>query len=478
MSNISNQVIKADIAIIGAGSGGLSVAAGAAQMGAKVVLIEKGLMGGDCLNYGCVPSKALIAAGEAAQTVRQSGKFGVNGHEPEVDFAKVNAHVHDVIAGIAPHDSVERFEGLGVRVLQAAGRFVSKNEVEAGEFRVKARRFVIATGSSAFVPPIPGLEDIPYLTNETIFSLIDRPEHLVIIGGGPIGIEMAQAHRRLGVKVTLIEGASIMGKDDPDAVDVVRRRLFQEGVVLRENAKVESVIRQGNGISVLVHRDHRTSPIEGSHLLVAAGRKANVGGLGLKEAGIEYSPRGIPVDKRLRTSNKRVFAIGDVAGGYQFTHMAGYHAGIVIRNALFNLPSKVDEKAVPWVTYTDPELAHVGLSEAEAHRQGMTVTIVKQDFDGVDRARAERASEGFVKAVLGRKGRILGATIVGKHAGDLILPWVLAVQKGLKASDMASIIAPYPTRGEISKRVAGAYYTPSLFSDRTKRVVGLMQRLP
>lgn len=478
MSNISNQVIKADIAIIGAGSGGLSVAAGAAQMGAKVVLIEKGLMGGDCLNYGCVPSKALIAAGEAAETVRQSGKFGVNGHEPEIDFAKVNAHVHDVIAGIAPHDSIERFEGLGVRVLQAAGRFISKNEIEAGEYRVKARRFVIATGSSAFIPPIPGLKDVPYLTNETIFSLVDRPEHLIIVGGGPIGIEMAQAHRRLGVKVTLIEGASIMGKDDPDAVDVVRRRLFQEGVILRENAKVESVIRQGNGISVLVHRDHRTSPIEGSHLLIAAGREANVTSLGLEEAGIEYSSRGIPVDKRLRTSNKRVFAIGDVAGGYQFTHMAGYHAGIVIRNALFNLPSKVDEKAVPWVTYTDPELAHVGLSEAEAHRQGIAVTVVKQGFDGVDRARAEQAPEGFIKAVLGRKGRILGATIVGKHAGDLILPWVLAIQKGLKASDMASIIAPYPTRGEISKRVAGAYYTPTLFSDRTKRVVGLMQRLP
>ncbi len=478
MPNISNQMIEADIAVIGAGSGGLSVAAGAAQMGAKVVLIEKGKMGGDCLNYGCVPSKALIAAGHAAETVRRSGKFGVNGHEPAIDFAKVNAHVNDVIAGIAPHDSVERFEGLGVRVLQAAGRFVGRNEIEAGEYRVKARRFVIATGSSAFIPPIPGLEDVPYLTNETIFSLVERPEHLIIIGGGPIGVEMAQAHRRLGVKVTLIENDSIMGKDDPEAVDIVRRRLFQEGVVIRENARVESVIRHGNGISVLVHRDHKTTSVEGSHLLIAAGRSANVAGLGLENAGIQYAARGIPVDRRLRTSNKRVFAIGDVAGSYQFTHVAGYHAGIVIRNALFNLPAKVDDKAVPWVTYTDPELAHVGLSEAEAHRQDISVTVVKQDFDGVDRARAERASDGFIKAVLGRKGRILGATIVGKHAGELILPWVLAVQTGLKAADMASIIAPYPTRGEISKRAASAYFTPTLFSDRTKRVVGLMQHLP
>ncbi len=478
MSNISTQVIKADIAVIGAGSGGLSVAAGAAQMGAKVVLIEKAKMGGDCLNTGCVPSKALIAAGEAAETVRRSGKFGVNGHEPDIDFAKVNAHVHDIIAGIAPHDSVERFEGLGVQVIQAPARFVGRNEVEAGEYRIKARRFVIATGSSAFIPPIPGLDDVAHLTNETIFSLIDQPEHLIIIGGGPIGVEMAQAHRRLGVKVTLVEGDKIMSKDDPDAVDVVRRRLFQEGIVVCENAKVESVVNRGNGISVLVHRDHKTTVIEGSHLLVAAGRKANVSGLGLDEAGVKYGMRGIAVDQRLRTSNKRIFAIGDVAGGFQFTHMAGYHAGIVIRNALFNLPAKVNEIAVPWVTYTDPELAHVGLSETDADRKNIAVTVVRQDFEGVDRARAERADVGFIKAIYGKKGRILGATIVGKHAGDLILPWVLAVQKGLKAADMASIIAPYPTRGEISKRVAGSYFTPALFSDRTKRVVRMMQRLP
>lgn len=472
------EVIKADIAIIGAGSGGLSVAAGAAQMGAKVVLIEKGKMGGDCLNYGCVPSKAMIAAGEAAEMVRTSGKFGVNGHEPAIDFAKVNAHVHDVIGGIAPHDSVERFEGLGVRVIQAAGRFISKTEIEAGDVIVKARRFVVSTGSSAFVPPIPGLDEVPYLTNETVFNLTDRPEHLVIVGGGPIGIEMAQAHRRLGAKVTVVEGLSIMSNDDPEAVDVVRQRLIEEGVDIREQAKVESVIREGNGVSVLVSHDGKSERIDGSHLLIAAGRRANVANLGLEEADIDYSPRGIEVDQRLRSSNKRVFAIGDVAGSYQFTHVAGYHAGIVIRNAMFNLPSKVDMKAVPWVTYTDPELAHVGLSEAAAKEQGTEVTAVSFGFDGNDRARAERATEGFIKAVIGKKGKILGATIVGRHAGELILPWVLAVQKGLKASDMAGIIAPYPTLGEVSKRVAGAYYTPALFSDRTKSVVGLMQRLP
>jgi len=474
----SNDIIRADLAIIGAGSGGLSVAAGAAQMGAKVVLIEKDKMGGDCLNYGCVPSKALIAAGEAAETVRTSGKFGVNGHEPVIDFAKINGHVHDVIAGIAPHDSVERFESLGVQIIQTAGRFVSASEIEAGGQRIRARRFVIATGSSAFIPPIPGLDSTPYLTNETIFSLSDAPEHLIVVGGGPIGIEMAQAHRRLGVKVTLIEGATIMGKDDPDAVAVVRKRLLEEGVVLKEGAKVASVVTCGNGVSILVTEDGHTAPIEGSHLLLAVGRRPNVDGLGLEAAGIESTNRGITVDARLRTSNKRIFAIGDVAGGYQFTHMAGYHSGIVIRNAMFNLPAKVDERAVPWVTYSDPELAQVGLSEAQAREEGVFAKAATFDFADNDRANAERATDGFVKAVIGKRGKILGATIVGRHAGELILPWVLAVQKGLKIADMAGIIAPYPTLGEASKRAAGAYFTPTLFSNRTKQVVGLMQRLP
>ena len=478
MSDAQNETIKVDIAIIGAGSGGLSVAAGAAQMGASVVLVEKAEMGGDCLNTGCVPSKALIAAGHAADTIRGSDVFGVNGHEPAIDFAKVNSHVHGVIGAIAPHDSVERFEGLGVNVIKAAAQFVSRDEIVAGGKRIKARRFVIATGSSAFVPPIPGINEVPYLTNETIFSLTEKPEHLIVIGGGPIGIEMAQAHRRLGARVTVIEGFSIMGKDDADAVAVVRERLIAEGIELFENAKAESVIREGNGVSVLVSRDGKTERVDGSHLLMAVGRRPNVNGLGLESAGIDYAPQGIKVDARLRTSNKRVFAIGDVAGSFQFTHVAGYHAGIVIRNALFNLPAKVDYKAVPWVTYTDPELAHVGLTEKAAGDEGHDVTATSFPFAENDRAQAERATEGFIKVVTGKRGRILGATIVGRHAGELILPWVLAVQKGLKMSDMASIIAPYPTLGEVSKRVAGAYYTPSLFSDRTRKVVGLMQYLP
>ena len=473
-----SRPMKVDIAIIGAGSGGLSVAAGAAQLGARVVLAEKHKMGGDCLNYGCVPSKALIAAAEAAETVRTSQRFGVNGHEPEIDFLKVNGHVHGVIGAIAPNDLVERFRGLGVDVIEAPAKFTSPTTIVVGDREVTARRFVIATGSSAFVPPIPGLRDVPFLTNETVFDLAEAPGHLIVIGGGPIGLELAQAHRRLGCKVTVVEAMSILPKDDAEAVAVVRKRLTAEGVAIIERSKVDRVAREGNLISVMISTGSRAQWIEGTHLLVAAGRRANVCGLGLELGGIEYGPTGIKVDHRLRTTNKRVFAIGDVAGGFQFTHMAGYHAGIVIRNALFNLPAKVDYRAVPWVTYTDPELAHVGQTVAQAKVKDASARSVMWPFEENDRAQAERATEGFIKAVVGKGGLIVGATIVGRHAGELILPWVLAVQKRLTMRDMASIIAPYPTLGEVSKRVAGAWFTPQLFSRRTRKVVGLMQRLP
>ena len=477
MSN--SNLIRADIAVIGGGSGGLSVAAGAAQMGAKVVLVEKGKMGGDCLNTGCVPSKALLAAAHSAQVVREGGRFGVNGHAPEVDFQKVHDHVHGVIASIAPHDSVERFEGLGVQVIQAAARFTGPRTLEAGGQTIRARRIVIATGSSPAAPPIEGLAEVPYLTNETIFELTERPDHLIVLGGGPIGLEMAQAHRRLGAEVTVVEAFSILSKDDPEAVEVVRRRLLAEGLTIHEGIRITSIAGEGNGVAVVIeHPNGQSETIFGSHLLVAAGRKANVEGLGLEEAGIAYSPKGIEVDERLRTSNKRVFAIGDVAGGYQFTHMAGYHAGIVIRNALFKLPAKVKYHAVPWVTYSDPELAQVGLSEAAARdKYGSGIQAVTWPFADNDRARAERATEGFIKVVIGAKGQVLGATIVGAHAGELILTWVLAIERGLKIGAMAGVIAPYPTLGEVSKRVAGAYYTPKLFSARTRKIVGFLQRL-
>jgi pyruvate/2-oxoglutarate dehydrogenase complex dihydrolipoamide dehydrogenase (E3) component len=468
--------IKADLCIIGAGSGGLSVAAGAAQMGAKVVLIEKGKMGGDCLNYGCVPSKSLLAAAHVADVQRGSQAFGIAPVTPQIDFAAVNAHVQDVIAGIAPHDSVERFEDLGVTVIQAAGKFIARDLVEAGDAHIRARRFVVSTGSSAFVPPIPGIEDVDYLANETVFDLTVAPDHLVVIGGGPIGLEMAQAHRRLGCDVTLIEGLSILNKDDPELADVVRQRIKADGITLLEGVKVTAVAKGPSGVSVTVEGEGDARQIAGSHLLVAVGRAPNVGNLGLDEAGIVHSRKGIDVDARLRTSNKRVFAIGDIAGGYQFTHVAGYHAGIVIRNALFRLPAKADHSAVPWVTYSDPELANVGLTEAAAKKDGIEHKVLRAEFKDNDRARAERVTGGFVKVIAGRRGRVLGAGIVGPHAGELILPWVFAVQGKLKIGDMASVIAPYPTLSEVSKRAAGSWYTPSLFSDRTKCIVRFLAR--
>jgi pyruvate/2-oxoglutarate dehydrogenase complex dihydrolipoamide dehydrogenase (E3) component len=468
--------IATDLCVIGGGSGGLAVAAGAVQMGASVVLIEKGKMGGDCLNYGCVPSKALIAAGKAAQTIRSAGRFGVNGHEPAVDYLAVHAHVHGVIGAISPHDSEERFEGLGVKVLRAPARFTGPREVEVVGQRVRARRFVIATGSSPAIPPVPGLPEAPHLTNETIFDLAERPEHLIVLGGGPIGCELAQAQRRLGARVTVLELFRVLPKDDPAAVDIVRQRLLEEGIDLREQVQVTGVERDGNGVAVTIRQADREQRIVGSHLLVATGRRANVEDLGLEAAGVEHSAKGIAVDGRLRTSNKRIYAIGDVAGGYQFTHTALYHAGIVIRNALFWLPAKVDTRAMPWVTYTEPELAQVGLTEAMAEEQGLEVQVLSWPFAENDRAQTERATEGFVKVLLDRRGRIRGATIVGERAGELIQPWVLAIAEGLKIGSLAQFIAPYPTFGEASKRAAGSYYAPKLFSARTRSFVRLLQR--
>ncbi len=473
-----DRPIKADLCVIGGGSGGLSVAAGAAQMGASAVLIEKHRMGGDCLNSGCVPSKALIAAAHAAHLPHSGTAFGIDTPPPRVDFGRVHDHVRGVIAAIAPNDSVERFEGLGVRVIREAARFISPNMVEAGPHRITARRFVIATGSTAAVPPVPGLDAVPFLTNETVFGLRERPAHLVVIGGGPIGVEMAQSFRRLGSRVSLVERFSILPRDEPEAVDVVRAALIADGVELHENAAITRVCTTPDGVSAtLQNADGGEIVLSGSHILVAAGRKPVTHGLGLDAADIAHTPRGITVDARLRTSNARVYAIGDVAGGPQFTHIASYHAGIVIRNALFGLPAKVDYRALPWCTYAAPELGHVGLTEADAREQGHKVTVLTQAFSENDRAQTERNTEGLAKIVLGPRGKILGATIVGRHAGEMIALWGLAISNRLKISAVASMIAPYPTRSEISKRVAGSYYTPALFGPRTRRLVRLVQRL-
>ncbi|MEQ1755289.1 MAG: mercuric reductase [Micropepsaceae bacterium] len=465
--------IKADLCIIGAGSGGLSVAAGAAQLGRKVVLIERHKMGGDCLNYGCVPSKALIAAADHANHIRRAGKFGVKSSAPVTDFPAVMQHVKNVIAAIEPNDSVERFEKLGVKVIKATANFVSPTEVEAGTTRVKARTFIIATGSSPLAPPIPGLQDTPFFTNETVFDNTVLPEHLLIIGGGPIGLELAQAHRRLGSKVTVFEAKFVMPKDDIEAVAVVRKSLEADGVTIFENAAVTSVAKSAAGVQVSINENGKARSVEGSHLLLAVGRSANVEGLNLEAAGVRYSKKGIDVDSELRTSNPAIYAIGDVAGGLQFTHVAGYHAGLIIRRVLFKAPVRVDNSAIPWCTYTDPELAHVGITEAQAREQGLKFSVSRWPLHDNDRAQAELETDGFAKIII-VKGRPVGATIVGRKAGELILPWVLAISQKMKMSAFAGTVAPYPTLSEVSKRAAGAYFTPTLFSARTRWVVNLL----
>ena len=470
-----SETLTPDLCVIGAGSGGLSVAAGAVQMGASVVLVERGKMGGDCLNYGCVPSKALLAAGHAAR--HNGAAFGITTPEGQVDYQAVHDHVHDVIAGIAPHDSVERFEGLGVTVIQAEGRFVDGRTLEAGGQTIKPRRFVIATGSGPMVPPIPGLADVPYITNETLFDLTERPGHLIVIGGGPIGCELAQAQRHLGAEVTVLEMATIMPKDDPDLVDIVRQQLLADGVTLKEGAQVTGVSGGAGAITVTVKTEGGEEQITGTHLLVAAGRKPHIDALNLDAAGVAYSAKGIEVDKGLKTTNKRIYAIGDAAGGLQFTHVAGYHAGVIIKSALFRMPAKADHSAVPWVTYTDPELAQVGLTEADARAQfGDAIRILTWPYQENDRARAERQTDGLVKAIVTNKGKILGAGIAGPQAGELIQTWVLALSQGLKIGAIATMVAPYPTLGEVNKRAAGSFYTPSLFSERTKKVVRFLSK--
>ncbi len=467
-----------DLCVIGGGSGGLSVAAGAAQMGAKVALVERDRMGGDCLNTGCVPSKALIAAAQRAQSMRDSDRFGISSISPEVHFDRVHAHVHSVIAAIAPHDSVERFTGLGVKVIRAEGRFVRPDMLIAGDVLIRARRFVIATGSRPAIPQIPGLDRSGYLTNETIFELRERPDHLIIVGGGPIGVELAQAFRRLGSAVTLVERFEILPRDEPEAVAIVREALRKEGVELFENAEVSSVARSDGNVVAAIRTDGGgVRQLSGTHILVSAGRMPDLDSLNLSAAGIDYGPTGIKVDGRLRTTNKKVFAIGDVCGGPQFTHIAGYQAGIVIRNALFSLPAKVNYNALPWVTYTDPELAHVGLTEAQARAEGYSVSILIEPLRANDRAQAERTTNGLAKIIVGARGRILGATLVAPHAGELIGIWGLAIGQRLKLSAIAAMIAPYPTLSEMSKKVAGQYFTPTLYGDRMRTVVRTIQRL-
>lgn len=474
-----------DLVVIGAGAAGLSVTAVAARLGVPVALIERGPMGGDCLNFGCVPSKALLAAAHHAAAIEAAPRYGVAAGPKQVDFARTLDHVHHAIAEIAPNDSEERFRGLGATVIRGEARFTGPATVSVDGETLRARRIVIAAGARAAVPPIPGLDTVPYFTNETLWENRTRPRHLIVIGGGPIGLEMAFAHARLGAEVTVLEAATMLGRDDLELAEGALLALKDEGVALREGvriARVEGV--EGALAAVLDAGEGREERIEGSHLLVATGRRPNLDTLDLDRAGIETTELGVKVDRGLRSvSNRRVYAIGDIAdidgiGPRQFTHVGSYHAGIVIRSALFRLPAKVDYAALPRVTYLEPELAQVGLTEEEAREAGhRDLAILRWPLAENDRAIAEGATRGLVKVVATRKGRILGAGILAPHAGEMIGMWGLAIATGTKLSTVAGMIAPYPTLSEAGKRAAGQAFVPRLFAPMTKRIVGLLRRL-
>ncbi len=405
---------------------------------------------------------------------------GIAPLEPEIDFSAVKDHVFNTIKTIAPNDSPERFRALGVNVILEEARFIATDTVQAGSQTISARFFVIATGSRALVPPIPGLDKDKIFTNESIFDLREKPAHLLVIGGGPIGIEMAQAHRRLGCKVSVFDMGPILPRDDQSNVEIVRQALLKEGIELYERVAVKEVKHGASGVSLVIERDGKAEEVRGSHLLVAAGRVPNTDDLDLEKAGVVFDKKGITVDTHLKSSNKKIFAIGDVSGGPQFTHVAGYHAGIIIRQICFKIFwARVDYKALPWVTYTDPELAQVGLTQVAARKEhGDDIKIAQWQFEENDRAIAERTTQGQIRVITSKNGLILGASIVGPHAGELIGLWALAISSGQKIKAVTSMIVPYPTLGEISKRAAGAWYTPSLFSDKTRRVVGWLQKLP
>lgn len=472
------KILTPDLCVIGAGSGGLSMAAIARAFGQTVVLIEKAKMGGDCLNYGCVPSKAMIAAGKAAHNGKTASFFGVEFTKPKIDYQKVHDHIHDVIAQIEPNDSVERFEALGVHVIEAAACFEDEQTVLAGDYKIRAYRTIICTGSSAYIPPIKGLQNTPYLTNETIFDLKEQPDHLIVLGGGPIGLELAQAQVRLGAKVTVVERGKPLAKEDAELSEIVIDALTQEGVEFLDQAEVQQVRKEQKSIIVTLEKEGEEQELVASHLLIATGRKANLDGLSLDKADIEHSQTGIKVDAKLRTSNRKVYAIGDVTGGFQFTHVANYHAGIAFGGIFFKSPGKVNNDIIPWVTYTDPELAHVGLTESQAKkRYGAAIRVLKWHYEENDRARADRKIQGVVKIVLGRKGKILGASIVGANAGELIQMWVLAISNDLKIAAFRKMISPYPTLSEVNKRAALTAYAEVPKKPFVRSVISFLKKL-
>ena len=464
-----------DIGVIGGGAAGLTVTAGSAQLGARTLLIEKEKeLGGDCLHYGCVPSKTLIKSAHVYHQMKNAARFGLPAVElPPVDFRQVSGRIKSVIDTIQKHDSEERFCKLGARVEFGSPTFTDEHTVRLNGSSFSAKNWVIATGSSAVAPPIPGLDKTPYLTNREIFYMDRLPASMIILGGGPIGCEMGQAFNRLGTKVAIVDMApQILVKEDPDMAGIVKAAMQSEGVEFHLQSAIESVRDLGSEKEVVVHtEDGRSVSLRADVLLMALGRGANVDELGLENIGIAFDRGGIEVDRRLRTTRKHIYAAGDVAGGFQFTHAAGYEGGIVVSNAIFRLPRKVDYTYLPWCTFTDPPLGSIGMNEAMARAAGIETTVWMEDFKDNDRSLAEGEQTGRIKMILDESEKPIGVQILGPHAGDLLAEWVAVLNGKVKLSTLAAAVHPYPTIGEINKKVAGTYFSPKIFSDKVKKTL-------
>ncbi len=470
------QLLTPDLCVIGAGPGGITAAVKAAAYGVSVVLIERGQMGGQSLLNGAIASKALLASAKRVHDIREAWRFGIKAGDLTVNHRTVAEHIKSVIEAMAKNETPERMNGFGVDVIKASARFKDKDTVEAGDYEIKARRFIVATGSTPLIPPIPGLDRIAYFTNETIFAHIHRIPHLLIVGGGSIGLEFAQAYRRLGSDVTVIEPGRVLAKDDPEIREHLMRCLRHEGVRVLENARIERIEPFGNNIQAVFAMLGKSYAVEGTHLLITMGRAPAAGGLNLEAAGVKYSSGGISVSKGLLTSNGKVYAIGDVTGEVTYVHAAAHHASVAVRNILFRLPARANHATMPWATYTDPEVAHVGLTEETARERHGRLSIVRWPYSENARAQAEHASSGFLKVIASRRGKILGAGMIGAQAGELIQMWSLAMQKGIPLRAMAAIVPPSPTLGEIGKNAAVNYFAPEAQSHLTRRIIGLLAK--
>ena len=467
-----------DIAVIGGGAAGLSMASGSAQLGARTLLVEKEtLLGGDCLHYGCVPSKTLIHTAQLYHQLKSYEHYGLPSvaRDP-VDFSRVAARIREVISRIQHHDSVERFSGLGVDVRFGQACFIDEHTVDLDGKKLSAAKWMIATGSSPALPKIPGLDKVPVLTNREIFSLEELPSKLVVLGGGPIAIEMAQAFSRLGTGVVVLQrGMQILSREDRDMADTVMSAMEEEGVQFRLGCTLLAVTEDGAEKKVRIRTQEGTEEeISGSHILAALGRSVNAGALGLENCGVDYSSAGIVVDSRLRTTMKHIFCAGDATGDYQFTHAAGYEAGVVLTNAVLRLPRKVNYTWIPWCTYTGPELASIGMNEKRAGKAGIGFSVHEEVFEDNDRAQAEGQTTGKIKLLLDTGGKPVGVQILGPHGGELLSEWIAALNSKMRLSTMAGAIHPYPTLAEINKRVVGSVLSKKLFSDRVRKTLKLL----